>query len=86
MDSSGDRSRFYEKLLDRELDFLVNLIGTRHLLYQGKPRLAEELTNSCRMSLAKTVVKQCKDGSERIFNLQLGVRRVRLPRYAYKPL
>ncbi len=86
MDRGGDRSRFYELLLNRGLSFIIRMIGNRHLLYNGKSILTEDLAHRCSLPYTRTVIKQGKDGKELVFRLKYGVMKVELPSYPGTPL
>lgn len=78
IDRGGDRCRLYNPLLDRELRFIIRLIGNRHLIFRGRRRVAMELAQSCPMSYAETIVKEEK-GGEKVYHIEYGFRPVKLP-------
>lgn len=78
LDRGGDREKIIHPLLERELNLIIRLVGDRHLLYRGRKILAQELANNCPLPYAEKVVKEEK-GKERIYIVQFGFRRVRLP-------
>lgn len=78
MDRGGDRIKLFEPLLDLKLRFLFRLVGSRHLVYDGAPRLATELAAGCPRPYAETVVRLV-EGREQVFNISFGYRRVKLP-------
>ena len=86
MDRGGDRMSLYEVLLEKRLRFLVRLIGNRHLLFNGKPQLAEEIAKSCPIKHIDHVTKQRPDGSEQVVELSYGMRPVALPGFESTPL
>lgn len=79
VDRGGDRIKILKPLIKRELDFIVRLRGDRHLLYRGRPCLAENLARVCPLPYAETVKRQNLDGGETIRTLEFGFRKVRLP-------
>ena len=78
IDRGGDRNKLYNPLLDLKLRFLIRLVGTRHLIYRGRKRLAHKLADSCPMAFAETVIKQ-HHGEQKRYRIQYGFRRVKLP-------
>lgn len=86
MDRGGDRMSIYEVLLQRKQRFLVRLVGNRHLIFNGKPQLAEDLAASCPIKHIDHVTKQRPDGTEQRIELKYGMRRVVLPGHEQTPL
>ena len=86
MDRGGDRMSIYEVLLHKGWRFLVRLIGNRHLVFNGKPQLAEDLAAGCPIKHVDHVVKQRPDGTEQRIELRYGMRRVALPGFEHVPL
>ena len=80
IDRGGDRIKVFIPLLKRGLDFLVRMVGTRHLLYRGQLRLAKDLAEICPLPYAHSLVKQNPDGSEDVRTLEFGFRKVKLPK------
>jgi hypothetical protein len=78
MDRGGDRGDLLRPFLDRSIRFLIRLVGDRHLVFAGKPRLARELARDCPYLYSETIVKEDK-GKERVFQLDFGFRKVFLP-------
>jgi hypothetical protein len=78
IDRGGDRHKLYHPLLDRGLRFLVRLMGDRHLVCRGRRVRAWELASRCPMLCAERVVRE-KDGKEKVYRIEYGYRRVRLP-------
>jgi hypothetical protein len=81
MDRGGDRGTILNPLLDNERQFLIRLVGTRHLLYRGRAVEARRLAESCPLPYAERLVKE-KKGKEKHYLLELGFRRVQLPHRA----
>lgn len=86
IDRGGDRMSIYEVLLEKHRRFLVRLIGNRHLVFNGRPQLAEELAAGCPIKHIDHVVKQRPDGTEQRIELKYGMRRVALPGFEHVPL
>jgi len=78
MDRGGDRGNLFEPLLDSQARFLIRLVGNRRLVYNGKHLPAGEVACGCRCRHAKTITR-IEEGKERVYTLQFGFRRVRLP-------
>ena len=78
MDRGGDRHKLYHPLLKDELRFLIRQRGDRDLLWRGRRVLARELAGRCRMLYAERVVRE-KDGKEKVYTIEYGYMRVRLP-------
>lgn len=78
MDRGGDRRKLFVPFLDRKMDFIVRLQGDRYLVYRGRNVLAENLAVSCPMLYRERVVKEETSG-EKVYNIEVGFRRVRLP-------
>jgi hypothetical protein len=78
IDRGGDRIKLFNPFLDRKMRFIARLVGDRHLLFRGRPRLAADLARGCRMLHAETLVRE-EAGQERCYHLEYGFRRVRLP-------
>ena len=77
-DRGGDRIGFFEHLLDKNLRFIVRLVGNRNLVWRKKTALAEKLAGKCRM-LHATNVTFLSHGRESIVPIQFGVLEVTLP-------
>ena len=78
MDRGADRRKLYGPLLDRGLRFIIRLVGDRHLVCSGRPVLARELSYRCPTLYADRYVRE-ESGRERIYTIEYGYRRVRLP-------
>jgi hypothetical protein len=83
IDRGGDRRVLYEQLLEEERQFIIRLVGTRNLIYNGSEQAALALANSCPIPYAQTIVRK-KDNKEKTYHLQFGYRPVRLPGHARK--
>jgi len=78
IDRGGDRNKLYNPLLDMNLRFLIRLVGTRHLVYRGRKRLARTLAENCPMSYADSVLKE-HHGQQKRYRIEYGMRPVKLP-------
>jgi len=78
MDRGGDRHKLFHPLLERRVRFLIRQRGDRDLLWRGGRVLARELAGWCRMLYAERVVRD-KDGKEKVYTIEYGYIRVRLP-------
>ena len=84
-DRGGDRIGLFERLLDKDLRFIVRLVGNRNLVWRRKTVLAEKLANKCRM-LYGTSVTFLSHGREAITPIQFGAMEVALPDKPETPL
>lgn len=82
IDRGGDRGNLFYPFLDRGWDFLVRLMGTRFLRYEGTDILASDLAKSCPLPYRKTITHTSSNGNTRVLDLQYGFRKVRLPERA----
>ena len=57
MDRGGDRGTILNPLLDNKRQFLVPLVGTRHLIYRGRAVEARRLPG-CPLPYAERLVKE----------------------------
>jgi len=78
IDRGGDRMKLFNPFLERQMRFIVRLVGDRHLIVRGQAREARGLAEGCRMLHAEKLVREV-DGREHIHRLEYGFRRVRLP-------
>jgi hypothetical protein len=78
MDRGGDRGKLIRPFLEREMRFIVRLVGNRNLLAHGHEVLAERLAEGCQLPYAETIVKE-DHGKEKCFHLEFGFRPVKLP-------
>ena len=78
MDRGGDRGTILKPLLDNKRQFLIRLVGTRHLLYRGKAVEARQLAASCPLPYAERVLKE-QQGKEKQYYIEFGFRKVQLP-------
>jgi hypothetical protein len=78
VDRGGDRRKLYKPFLDMGIRFIIRLTGTRHVECGGSRVEVRELAERCPMLYADRVVKE-DDGKERVYRIEYGYRRVRLP-------
>ena len=78
MDRGGDRINLFAPMLEYGARFLFRLVGDRHLIYNGKTLLAEDVAHGCPCRYSKSVTR-IVDGKERDYTLHFGFRKVRLP-------
>ena len=78
IDRGGDRDYIFNYMLNNQHSFLVRLKKTRGLVYRGKSHPVLELASTCPLPYQERIVKEEK-GKETIYNLQFGVRFVKLP-------
>jgi len=80
-DRAGDRINLFDPLLERGLQFIVPLVGNRHLLWNKTTVLARELARHCPLPYAETICRENLDGTETVQTIEFGFRRVKLPGY-----
>jgi len=78
IDRGGDRDALYEPLLQKQRDFIIRMVGTRDLIYQGETVRSLLLAFACKLPYGKSIVKIIH-GKEVTFNLRLGHVKVLLP-------
>jgi hypothetical protein len=78
IDRGGDRDTLYESLLDNHRDFIVRLVGSRDLIYQGSKTRSLWLAFGCRVPFKKSFVK-LRQGKEVRYNIRFGSVPVQLP-------
>lgn len=78
MDRGGDRGDLIKPFLNRQIGFLIRLVGDRHLIFAGKARLAKDVARHCPCGYSETIIKQDK-GKEKVFYIDFGFRKVLLP-------
>ena len=84
MDRGGDREWLFRSLLKEERQFIVRLVGNRHLLYRDTPALAWELAWSRAYPYQDTLVRE-EEGKERAYQIRYGFIPIRLPGATHKP-
>jgi hypothetical protein len=78
VDRGGDRDALYEYLLKNKRNFVIRLVGSRDLFYQGKLFRSLWLSYACHFPYKKTIVK-FKEGKEIQYSISYGTLTVRLP-------
>jgi len=78
MDRGGDRENLLHPFLERQMRFIVRLVGNRDLLFRGRKRAALEIAQQCPVWYAEVITKQEQDG-EKAYHIEYGFRKVRLP-------
>jgi len=78
VDRSGDRDIILEGFLERGIEFVVRLVGDRHLRFAGRKRAALEIAQTTRCPYGETIVKHTDEGAK-VYHVTFGYRPVRLP-------
>ena len=78
IDRGGDRDALYESLLKNKRDFIIRLVGSRHLIYKGKAARSLWMGYACPLPYKETIIK-FKDGKEVLHHIQYGFLPVKLP-------
>ena len=78
MDRGGDRENLLHPFLQRQMRFIVRLVGNRDLLFRQRKRAALQIAQRCPVWYAEVIVKQEQDG-EQAYHIEYGFRKVRLP-------
>ncbi len=78
IDRGADRDAIFEPLLQEQRDFIIRMVGTRDLIYQGNVARSLWLAHACRLPYQTTIAKVI-DGKELIYNLNFGHVKVKLP-------
>jgi hypothetical protein len=79
-DRDCDREILFNHLLDKELRFIVRLVGDRTLLWKGKPFIAGKFAAKFRMRHAETIWRETEE-SEKRYEIQYGAMDIRLLDY-----
>lgn len=77
-DRGGDRKNLLEPFLDRELKFIVRQVGNRHVCSGNQTRRVAEWAEICGCPYTE-VISKIEKGSEKVYHLTFGSRKVRLP-------
>jgi hypothetical protein len=80
IDRGGDRRKLLEPFLDKGLRFIIRSVGERHLIYRGENISAKDLSQRCPMLYIERIIKEEKN-KEKIYHLEFGYRKVKLPGY-----
>jgi len=78
IDRGGDRGALYESFIANKRNFIIRLVGSRDLLYQGKVVRSLWLAYACQLPHTENIVKFI-EGKEVRYNLRFGAFPVRLP-------
>jgi hypothetical protein len=80
IDRGGDRDVLFDHLLSapEKRQFIVRLVGNRHLMYGQTKELAIELAGRCKTPYSETIVKE-EAGTETVYHIHYGYLPVRLP-------
>jgi len=78
MDRGGDRENLLHPFLERQMRFIVRLVGNRDLLFRGRRRRALDIALGCPVWYAEVIVKEDTE-AESSYHIQYGFRKVRLP-------
>ena len=78
IDRGADRDDLYEALLKNKRNFIIRLVGSRDLIYEGKSLRSLWLAYACRLPYENRVIKII-EGKEHLFNLRYGFLQVYLP-------
>ena len=80
IDRGGDRDVLFDHLLSppEKRQFIVRLVGNRHLMYGRTKELAIELAGRCKTPYSETIVKE-EAGTETVYHIHYGYVPVRLP-------
>jgi hypothetical protein len=66
LNSAGDRRKLINPLLNKGLQFIVRLVGNRHLVFRCRNQHPLDLARGCPMIYADTIVKEVK-GEEKVY-------------------
>jgi len=79
MDRGGDRIKLFKPLIERDLDFIIRLVGNRDLLYRGQKKLADKIAATTPLPYAETIIREHSDGTKTVQTIEFGHRKVKLP-------
>ena len=78
MDRAGDRRELLHALLQQQIPFLIRARGDRLVWFRRRKVLLEEVARRCPLRFRETVGRETPEG-ERIYQLDVGSRPIRLP-------
>jgi len=78
IDRGGDRDALYRPLLQNQRDFIIRMVGTRDVIYNGNKVRSLWLAFGCRSTFQKSFVK-ISHGKEVQYNIRYGSVPVQLP-------
>ncbi len=85
IDRGGDRNALYHKMLKEKFRFIIRQTGMRNILYGKTLTNTLELALTCPSLYNDTIVRM-KDGKEKVYQIEYGYRKVRLPENPYNDL
>lgn len=78
IDRGGDREKLIHPLLNQGNQFIIRLVGNRHLTFGNREFLAESIAEGCETRHLEHIVKETREG-EKTYKLEFGMRQVRMP-------
>lgn len=83
IDRGADRRRLYEELIHyrdptKTKNFIIRMIGNRHLIYNGKSIKTLTLAHKCKTYYTRVITKQTSHGPL-TFHVSCGFKKVKLP-------
>jgi hypothetical protein len=78
IDRGGDRNTLYHRLLGEKYRFIIRQKGDRKILYGKTLFKTLQLALTCPSLYNDTIVRM-KDGQEKVYHIEYGYRKVRLP-------
>jgi len=78
IDRGGDRNTWYHRLLGEKYRFIIRQKGDRKILYGKTLFKTLQLALTCPSLYNDTIVRM-KDGQEKVYHIEYGYRKVRLP-------
>ncbi len=85
IDRGGDRNVLYHKLLKESYRFIIRQKGDRKILYGKTLIKTQQIALTCPSLYNDTIVRM-KDGRERVYHIEYGYRKVRLPENPFNDL
>jgi len=85
IDRGGDRDTLFLPMLRKKRQFIVRLVGSRHLICGNKTVSAISLANECSCPYSELIIK-VKNGKEEKYRVSYGYVQVRLPDKQKVPL
>jgi len=85
IDRGGDRDTLFLPLLRKKRQFIIRLVGSRHLISGNKTASALSLAHECSCPYSELIIK-IKNGKEEKYRISYGYVQVRLPEKQKVPL
>jgi len=85
IDRGGDRNRLFLPMMRKKRQFIVRLVGNRHLISGNKTASALALAHECSCPYSELIIK-VKHGKEEKYRIRYGYVQVRLPEKQTVPL